>query len=323
MTRSLRIALLALLAGASAPAAEPLAPDAVKLHIIDAGSPQGLIDLFKPTADRLPIISAHRGGAAKDYPENCIATFEYTLRHTFAIMEVDPRYTKDGKIVLHHDATLDRTTTGKGKVADHTLAELKQLRLKDAHGNVTEHTIPTLDEAIAWARGKTVLVLDQKDVPAKDRLKVVMEHKAQAWVMLIVYSFNDAKACYETDNNIMMEVMIPSREKAEQFEKLGVPWKNVIAFVGHTPPAEKDLCKWLRAKGASTMTGTSRNLDKPILEGKVKDIDALTTKYQALLDMGVDVIEADAAREVSVMLYGGLKVPESKAKYLRVTAIEP
>ena len=58
------------------------------------------------------------------YPENCIATFEHTLQHTFSILEIDLQFTKDGQIVLHHDPTLDRTTTGTGPVADHTLKEL-------------------------------------------------------------------------------------------------------------------------------------------------------------------------------------------------------
>jgi glycerophosphoryl diester phosphodiesterase len=48
------------------------------------------------------------------------------------MFEIDPRITKDSVVVLMHDATLDRTTTGTGRVADHTWAELQQLRLKDA-----------------------------------------------------------------------------------------------------------------------------------------------------------------------------------------------
>src|SRR5262245_25744058 len=136
----------------------------VRLHWIDPQSAAGLQQLLRRTAEPLPLVSAHRGGPQRDFPENCLATFENTLRHSFAMLEIDPRMTKDGAIVLHHDATLERTTNGRGRVVDHTLAELKQLRLKDNDGKVTEHQIPTLDEALEWARGKTVLVLDQKDV---------------------------------------------------------------------------------------------------------------------------------------------------------------
>src|SRR5207249_607301 len=156
------------------------------------------------------------------FPENCIATFEHTLQHTFAMLEIDPRYAQDGAIVVHHDPSLERITTGKGLVVDHTLAELKQLRLKDIAGNVTEHQIPTLDEVLAWARGKAILMLDQKDVPIAARVKKIEEHKAEAYAMLIAYTFKDVQACYAANPNIMMEVMIPSREKMAEFDKLGV-----------------------------------------------------------------------------------------------------
>ncbi len=190
-----------------------------QLHVIDTGTPQGLRELFRYTADPLHLVSAHRGGPQPKFPENCIATFENTLRHTYAIMEIDPRYTKDGAIVVHHDATLERTTTGRGHVAELTLRELKELRLKDTEGFVTDFQIPTLDEVLKWARGKTVLVLDQKDVPVEARVRKIEEHLAEAYAMLIVYSFKDARKCYDLNKNIMMEVMIPNRQRFRQFDE--------------------------------------------------------------------------------------------------------
>ena len=133
-------------------------------------TPERLMEIFKYTGEVVPFVSGHRGGAAIGYPENCIPTFEHTLQHAFAILEIDPRYAKDGEIVVHHDPRLERTTNGKGLLTDHTLAELKQLRLKDLAGNVTEFQMPTLDEVLKWARGKTVLVLVEKDVPVAARV---------------------------------------------------------------------------------------------------------------------------------------------------------
>src|SRR5262245_38879119 len=120
------------------------------LHCVDPQTPNGLQDLLKHTGQPLPLVSGHRGGAGPGFPENCLAAFENTLSRTFAMREVDPRYTKDGAIVLHHDPRLERTTTGKGPVADYTLQELRQLKLKDPTGQVTEFQIPTLDEALEW-----------------------------------------------------------------------------------------------------------------------------------------------------------------------------
>src|SRR5262245_64399554 len=175
------------------------------LHTFQIRSPRDLRELLSYNATRVPLVSAHRGGARKGFPENCIATFKNTLRHTHALLEVDPRYTKDGAIVLMHDATLNRTTTGEGNVADHTLAELKALRLKDPEGNITDYRIPTLDEALAWAKGKTMLVLDQKNVPMEARVKKIQEHHAQASALVIAYSFEDAKRWYALAQNVMQE----------------------------------------------------------------------------------------------------------------------
>lgn len=286
-------------------------------YYLNPQSPEGLQALLKYDAERLPLVSGHRGGADVGYPENCLATFSRTVQHTYALLEIDPRFTKDGAIVLHHDPRLERTTNGQGPVNEHTLAELKQLRLKDRAGNVTEHSIPTLDEALEWARGKAVLVIDQKDVPVAARANKVAEHKAEAFAMLIAYSFADAKACYELNPKIMLEVMVPSVEKVAEFDKLGVPWKNVIAFVGHVPPQDAELYSAIHKRGALCMVGTSRNLDREVITGKVGDIKELKSGYDELLARGADVFETDIPSQVGPLMYRGTPVPESKKAYFR------
>jgi glycerophosphoryl diester phosphodiesterase len=233
-------------------------------YTVDARTPQGLQELFAPDGDALPLVSAHRGGAEKGFPENCIATFEHTLRHCWSMLEIDPRYTKDHVLVLNHDPTLERTTSGTGRVADHTLAELKQLRLKDLQGNLTEHRMPTLDEALEWARGKTILVLDNKDVPIPDLVRKIEEHHAEAYAMLMAYNFEDIKQCHALNKDIMMEIMVGNRQRLEAFDKTGVPW-HVIAFVGHTPPQRPTLCRFMRR--ARCMAGSSAT-SIAVLEGR-------------------------------------------------------
>jgi glycerophosphoryl diester phosphodiesterase len=284
--------------------------------VIAPRTPEELPELFKYNGEPMHFVSAHRGGAKPGFPENCIATFANTLEHTFAIMEIDPRYTRDGEIVIHHDATLDRTTTGKGPVAEKTLSELKALRLKDVDGRVTDYQIPTLDEVLEWARGKTILVLDQKDVPFDVRVRKIEEHKAEAYAMLIVYNFRDVKACYALNPNIMMEVMIPNRQKLEEFEATGVPWSNIIAFTGHTPPADDRLMEMIHAKGACCMVGTSRNLDRELISSAT-EAGSLHERYHRLLKEAADVIETDLPREVGKLLYGESNIPVSRQRFLK------
>lgn len=317
--RVLLILAITLMAGVHVSSQETSAPvRPTRLYRICPRTPEELRELFRYTGESLPLVSAHRGGAGPGYPENCIATFEHTLATTYSMLEIDPRITKDGQIVLHHDATLERTTTGFGRVADKTLSELKKLRLKDSDGNVTEHQIPTLDEVLGWARGKTVLVLDQKDVPLATRVAKVAQHDAESYAMLIVGNFKDVQACHAMNAEIMMEVMIPSHEKVRAFAASGVPWQNVIAFLGHNPPSDRTLYAAVHQHGSSTMIGTSRNLDRQFSARAVAASPSLRRDYQELLQRGADLIETDLPRELGSLLYAGKAIPQSKQRFLMV-----
>jgi len=300
------------------PSSAAVAPhSSPRLHTVNARTPEGLQELFAPDGDTLPLVSAHRGGPAKGFPENCIATFEHTLRHCWSMLEIDLRYTRDHVLVLNHDPTLERTTNGAGRIADYTLDELKQLRLKDRDGNLTEHRMPTLDEALEWARGKTILVLDKKEVPVADVVRKIKEHHAEAYAMLMAYNFEEVAECHALNKNLMMEIMVGNRERLAAFDKTGVPWRNVIAFVGHTPPQDAGLCETIHVKGARCMAGTSRNIDRRFLEGRATRMELLEPDYRALLKMAIDIIETDIPREVGPLLYAGQPVPTSRAKYFR------
>ena len=285
------------------------------LHRIDAQTPIGLRELFHYDGGAMPLLSAHRGGALPGYPENCIATFEHTLRHTFSILEIDLQYTKDGQIVLHHDPALDRTTTGTGPVADRTLKELKPLRLKDKDGNVTDFRMPTLDEALEWARGKTIVILDKKNVPVPVCVQKIQEHRAQAYAMVMAYSFEDIQTCHNLDPDIMMEVMIGNHQRFRGFDETGVPWNRVVAFVGHDPPEDEQLVQQIHAKGACCMAGTSRNLDRRLRIARDEDFDALEREYRSRLDFGIDLIETDLPVQVGSLLYDPPDIPASKSGF--------
>ncbi|QEF98254.1 putative glycerophosphoryl diester phosphodiesterase 1 [Stieleria maiorica] len=276
---------------------------------INTGTSGDLRRLLRYRNEPVPLVSAHRGGAGAGLPENCIATFEATLNHGYAMLEIDPRLSRDGVVVLHHDKTLDRTTTGSGPLSDLTLAQLKQLRLKDREGKVTDHHIPTLAEAFDWAKGKAILVLDAKDLSVAQRVKMIEQHQAEGFSMIIVGSVKQARECYELNPNIMMEVMVPDRQRLHEFEAAEIPWDNVVAFVGHDPTKDRGLIEMLHTRGVLTMAGTSRNLDRELVSaGRV---DTIRARYEALLERGIDLIETDLPRQVWPMLFSETAVPES------------
>jgi glycerophosphoryl diester phosphodiesterase len=93
--------------------------------------------------------------------ENSILAIENAIEMGVDIIEIDLKKTSDNKLILMHDHTLDRTTTGKGYVKDYTLEEIKKLYLKDGAGHKTLFKVPTLKEALIASKNKVLINLDQ------------------------------------------------------------------------------------------------------------------------------------------------------------------
>jgi len=284
-------------------------------YYIDAKTSEGLREMFRYTGDSVSFLSCHRGGPEKILPENCIATFDNTLKHTYAMFEVDPRYTKDSVIIIHHDPTLQRTTTGYGKVTDYDFEELKDLSLKDLEGNVTEYKIQTLKEVMQWARGKAILVLDKKDVPIEARIKLVEDNNAESYTIVMAYNFNEAQVGYRLNSNILMQVFINTPEKVLAFDKTNVPWENIVAFVGHEMPDDPSVFKIIHQKGALCIVGTSRNLDRELLSSG--NSERMNAKYNALYETGADILETDIPVQVKKLVEKRLSSETFGSKYLK------
>src|SRR5699024_5182372 len=95
-------------------------------------------------------LSAHRG-AHVVAPENSAEAIKWAGLLEYGFVEIDIQTTKDGHYVLMHDSTIDRTTTGSGKVADLTLEEMKSVSLVNEDGTKTNYKVPTLSEALEVA----------------------------------------------------------------------------------------------------------------------------------------------------------------------------
>ncbi len=108
------------------------------------------------------LVVAHRGDW-RNFPENSIEAIESAVKMGVDIVEIDIQRTKDGHLILMHDKTLDRTTTGKGRVEDWTLDSIKTLKLKNGCAIKTKHEVPTLEEALLHAKGRIMINLDKAD----------------------------------------------------------------------------------------------------------------------------------------------------------------
>lgn len=140
-----------------------------------------------------PLLIAHRGGGGLA-PENTIEAFRRAVEWWRAdVLELDVRLTRDGEAVVFHDATLDRTTDGRGRVSEHRLSEIRRLdagaRFAPAGGGGAPFRgrgvrVPTLEEVLRTFP-VTRINIEIKDVHGAPRvLESVREARAEQRVLI-------------------------------------------------------------------------------------------------------------------------------------------
>jgi glycerophosphoryl diester phosphodiesterase len=106
------------------------------------------------------LLGGHRGNPA-EYPENTLASFASAIAIGVEVIECDVHLTRDGRLAVIHDHTLERTTNGKGEVGLRTMAELQEL---DAGGG---QRIPELAEVLELAHGTVGVAVEVKSLPVR------------------------------------------------------------------------------------------------------------------------------------------------------------
>lgn len=244
---------------------------------------------------RYPLVSAHRGGPAPGFPENALETFENSSREQPLIIECDIRMTKDSVLVLLHDETLDRTTTGRGKLEAMDFTAVRKLRLKDPDGKITNYRIPTLDEALQWGAGKVIFTIDVKrGVPYSAVIDAIRRRNAQAYSVLITYNADQAAEVHQLAPDLMISASIRSPDDLIRLSDRSIPDNRLVAFVGisEASPAVYDF---LHGHGILCILGTIGNLDK---QASVRG----DTVYTNLIARGADIIATDRPLEASKAL---------------------
>lgn len=110
------------------------------------------------------MVIAHRGDW-HDAPENTLQAIENAISLGVDMIEIDVQKTRDGKLILMHDETVNRMTNGHGEITELSYKEIQSLQVKQAQGGenamlVDEH-IPTLEEVMECVRGRVFVNLDK------------------------------------------------------------------------------------------------------------------------------------------------------------------
>ncbi|WP_185155553.1 glycerophosphodiester phosphodiesterase family protein [Rudanella paleaurantiibacter] len=258
----------------------------------------GANEFFKYKPGQTARISVHRGGGdLKGYPENCIESFAYVARQIGtreapAIIECDIDLTRDSVLVMMHDATLDRTTTGTGKLIEQTYAQIQQYRLEDNLGTPTPYKIPKLEEVLRWGRKAGVyFTLDVKRNVSFDKVVNMVRQTGTGHIAAIItYNAADAARLHKMAPELMISVTIRNQAEYDRLRELGIPDNRMVAFVGVREP-DKALYEFLHAKGIACILGTLGNLDK---QAATKG-DGL---YKEWAQNGADIMSTDRPLEV-------------------------
>ncbi|WP_431158229.1 glycerophosphodiester phosphodiesterase family protein [Winogradskyella poriferorum] len=261
---------------------------ACKTNEKETVSKSKLIDSFRASNSEIPNISVHRGG--KDlyqYPENCLETIKYINDSIPAIYEIDIAQTKDGKLILMHDNSINRTTSGSGLVRKMTYKELNNFNLVDDFGNETSYKIPLFKEVLNWAKANdVVLTVDiKRSVAQKAVIDAIRNAKAQNNCILITYDVAQAKSAFKYAPELLLSVSARNHDEFDRLLNANIPVDNMVAFTGTrlSPPS---LYERLHDNNIVCMLGTLGNLDR---QAKARG-DVL---YASWKDNGIDIIATD------------------------------
>lgn len=146
-----------------------------------------------PAAKNKLVVIAHRGNHV-NVPENSLASYEEAIKSGADYVEIDLRTSKDGILMILHDATVDRMTNGQGNVADKTWAELQSLQLKNPKADdPTAYRIPEFREVLRLCKNRIYIYLDFKNADVAETWKQIQAEGMEKQIVVYLNKVPDYK----------------------------------------------------------------------------------------------------------------------------------
>lgn len=235
-------------------------------------------------------IAAHRGGALL-WPENSVRAFRNALVLGADLLEIDVHLTSDGEVVVIHDPTLERTSTGTGAVGAARLADLSHVRLRARDGAVTEELVPTLAQVLDLVRPtQAALLLEIKVDPARrpypgieeKTLALVKAQGLRERTVVMAFEPDTLRRVRALDGSIRTTMLV-SRSRVER-ERAPAP----------------TIVRWAAEVGATSLGVDHRVVDAPLVAAARQAGLRLATwtvntepDIRRVLDLGVDIVISD------------------------------
>ena len=255
-------------------------------------------EIHNPSSRKV-LVACHRGDW-RNYPENSLAAIESVIGLGADIVEIDLALTSDSVLVVCHDRTLNRTTTGKGLIAEIPYDSVQRCFLKSGHGVATSHRMPTLREALELCKDRIVVNID-KGYQYYDLVQRLSEELGVTGQLLIKGKspVADVAAKFSRYEHNMMympiiDILKPKGQAlfAEYREKGIVPLAYEICW--DRPAPEVETCMREVVAGGSKLWVNSlwASLCGGLDDDRAFDGDPAAV-YGKLVDMGATMIQTD------------------------------
>ena len=241
----------------------------------------------------LAVVAAHRGQPDQSAAENAMSSFTASLAAGVPFLEVDVATTSDGALVLMHDDTLERTTTGSGPTTSRTLAEVEAMKLRRPDGTVLDERVPQFSDVLAWGRraGAYLEVDVKRTTKFEDVVNAVKAAGMENRALIVTYTLDDAKRVHALDPRVMISVTMMKPEDLAAARQALSP-DRMLGWTGTSNP-QASLFAALRNAGVEPIFGT---LGRPGV--RLDDVflaDGNPSEYVDLVRSGVVMIASDAA----------------------------
>ncbi|TLV00048.1 glycerophosphodiester phosphodiesterase family protein [Dyadobacter luticola] len=236
-----------------------------------------------PKSKNKIVVIAHRGNHV-NVPENTLASYKEAINCGADYVEVDLRTTKDGHLVVLHDATVDRTTNGSGKIAAMTFEEVEKLQVFNK--NKRPHHIPEFREVLALCKDKINIYLDFKDADVAETLKQIKAAGMEHQVVVYLNKESQYKEWKDADPKMPLMTSLPkevtNKEHLQAFlEKLHVQVLDNVA--------DPELVKAAEAHGIAVWLDVQSPSEGP-------------ASWKATLQKGVHGLQSDKPAELRAFL---------------------
>ena len=264
-----------------------------------ASRAEGIVAEIHNPSSRKVLVACHRGDW-RNWPENSLAAIGSVIGMGADIVEIDLALTSDSVLVVCHDRTLNRTTTGKGLIAEIPYDSIQRCFLKSGHGVATSHRMPTLREALELCKDRIVVNID-KGYQYYDLVQRLSEELGVTGQLLIKGKspVADVAAKFSRYEHNMMYMpiidILKPKGQALFAEYLGtdtVPLAYEVCWSEYTPAVEACMKKvvaggsklWVNSLWPSLCGGLC---DDAAFEGDPAAV------YGKLVDMGATMIQTD------------------------------